>query len=99
MRPPVGAVESAQGAVAQGSAHDVTDGRQIVDLRCQLGASPATPGWRDVAGVGRNLVDAPGNLAPYELGLQLVDTRHALLALIVFRQLPEPPLAMSARPA
>ena len=35
MRPPVGPVVPADGAVAQGLAHDVADGREVVHLRLQ----------------------------------------------------------------
>ena len=100
MRPPVGAVVSAERAVAQGSAHGVTDGRHVVDLRRERRAGPAPP-----AREGRrrrrceSLLDAPRHLAPHELGLDPVDTRDAALAAIVGRQLPESPLAVRARPA
>src|SRR5258706_13016001 len=99
MRPPVGAVVPAQRTLAQGSTDHMTDRGQVVDLRCEGGAGPQAPRRCDLASVGRDLVDAPGTLAPHELGLQPVDTRGPSLALIVFRQLPESPFAVGARPA
>src|SRR6185295_19667805 len=99
MRPPVGAVVPAQRTVAQRSADDMTDRGQVIDFRREGGAGPPAPCRRDLASVGRDLVDAPGHLAPHELGLQAVDARRPSLAIIVCRQFPESPLAVCARPA
>src|SRR5512132_793783 len=97
MRPPVGAVVPAQRTLAQGSADHMTDRGQVVDLRCQCGVGPPAPRRWDLARVRRDLVDAPGHLAPYEFGLQTVDARRPSLSLIVCRQLPESPFAVGAR--
>src|SRR5712691_7225984 len=52
MRPPVGAVITAERAVAQAPAHRVADGRHVVDLRRERRACPATPTQRNVTSEG-----------------------------------------------
>src|SRR5438045_6395574 len=99
MRPPIGAVVPAQRTLAQGSADHMTDRGQVIDLWCEGGVGPPAPRRWDVTGEVRDLVDAPGHLAPHEFGFQAVDTRCPSLALIVGGQLPESPFAVGARPA
>src|SRR5262245_11824472 len=83
MRPPVGAVVPAERTLAQGPSDHVTDRSQVVDLRRERSRGPAAPRGRNVAGEGRDLVDAPGHFAAHELGLQAVDARCLSLAVIV----------------
>ena len=73
--------------------------RHVVDLRRERRVGPATPAVRDVTVVRRLLLDAPRNLAPHELGLDPVHTRHSTVSPIVGRQLPESPFAVRTRPA
>src|SRR6185436_14427352 len=99
MRPPIGAVVSAERTVVQASPHRVTDRRHVVDLRRERRVGPAPPAERDVTVVRRLLLDAPRHLAPDELGLDPVHTRYSTVSPIVGRQFPESPFAVCARPA
>ena len=95
MRTPIGAVVSAERAVAQGSPHRVTERRHVVDLRRERRAGPAPPGERHVAIEGRRLLDAPRNVAPHQLGLDPVHARCSTVSPFVRRQFPEAPFAVS----
>ena len=100
VRPPVGAVVSAERALAQGSAHDVADGRHVVDLRRERRAGPATPRRSHVTCEERGLVDTPCHLARARARPSSRSTPGTPpLALIVARQLPESPFAVRARSA
>ncbi len=75
MRPAVGAVVSAERAVAQGAPHGVADRRHVVDFRRERRPRPAAPRRRHVAVVRGLVVDPPRHVAPHELGLDPVDAR------------------------
>jgi hypothetical protein len=60
---------------------------------------PPTPALRDVAVVRGHVLDASRNLAPYELGLDPIDTRYFSVGSIIGGELPESMFSVRARPA